>query len=161
MSPLTLTRDEASAICSELTWTCSDSREFISWDISDGLDARTPAELEATLDKLEDAARRLRLEAAIRDDGGWWDHGRSPNYLDLKARHGDGECPDTFRLTDAGAAALREFCADRMSEFIADAEEGLAASMDNAADREDHERRKAALISLAERLGVELSEATA
>ena len=161
MSPLTLTRDEASAICSELTWTCSDSREFIAWDISDGLEARTPAELEETLDALDDAARRLRLEAAIRDGGGWWDHWRAPNYLDLMARGGKGECPEAFELTDDGAAALREFCADRMSEFIADVEEGLAASMDNAVDREDHERRKAALISLAERLGVDLSKATA
>lgn len=165
MSALTLTRDEASAIAHELTWTADAA--FIADDLRErNLETTSPAGAAAAVEDLQDAIERLRLESTIRNSGGWWGLD-SPNWLDLQARYGEdpryGEdlaCPDTFKLDHEGAAALRTFSEGYLPLALAEVVDELATASD--LDRSDCERRRAALVSLAARFGIAIvQEATA
>jgi hypothetical protein len=52
------------------------------------------------------AIRRLQLEAAVRDAGGWWDD--VPCIQDMYALLGKGHCPDSFEMPAGGVAAIVE-----------------------------------------------------
>jgi hypothetical protein len=157
---LTLTRDEASAITYELLWT-ADS-QFIVEHLRDcDLDASTPEGARAAIADLQGVIDRLRLEASIRESGGWWGD-RGPHWLDLRARyHEDAQCPDTFTLNGEGAAALREFCRERLPGAVAEQDENLASVDLAIEDRMAFERQRAGLVSLAARFGIEITADTA
>jgi hypothetical protein len=129
MTMFVLTRDEAAAVAANLEFTNG------TMDIGD------PSNREVC----RDIVRRLQLEATVRDGGEWWEHGRSPDIMELRVHVGE-RCPDSFTMTPAGLAAI----IDLLPEMIADEDEML----EDAREPEDILRRRHALMALATRLGV-------
>lgn len=120
---ITLTRAEAVIVDSLLLYT------NVAFPI-DG-DTSTPEGVEAVV-------RRLRLEAAIREGGGWWDHGSKPGMLDMYEQNGKGTCPDVFTLPADAARALAELLPIAFADAL-DGDEGT-------------------VVAVAARLGVEIPQ---
>jgi len=137
MTDITLTRDEAVAVGFELHWTLPGGEPVVEPHSSEA--CRT-------------IVRRLSLEAAIHDGGvGWGEDGAVE--LDQYARHGNGECPESFPMSQEAAAALIDFLGEHARDILDDADadlEGLSLPGDIASVR----RRRDAIAGLVSRLGV-------
>lgn len=120
-SSFTLSRTEAVAVESLLVWT--DGGFLIDLGESSPEAARA-------------AIRRLQLEAAIREGGGWWAHMACPGKLDTREQLGQGACPVEFTLPADAAAALAQLLPIAFGDTL----DGDVATV----------------LALADRLGVEL-----
>lgn len=151
---ITLTRVEAAAVGFDLLeWTAGHLMIMSDENTVENFD-----EYQRTVSEMEAAIHRLRLEATIRESGGWWGD-RCPGVLDSWARCGKGECPESFTLCAEGAAALAELCADQLLDAIAWVDRMQSESL--PIDAPYFRGRRAVLESLAARFGVEIPTAVA
>ena len=160
---LTLTRAEAYAVSCGLSCTSDAGLSDTCYDSRDDCCA---------------LIQRMQCEIAVRDGGGWWTHTKDPSFLDTyeKLREdGDEEYrdfthPETFTMEAGGVLAIVAL----LPTMLAEIEESIAwedsptdgagrpKGEPNAEDIEYRERlvgRRAALLGLAARLGVEIPDA--
>jgi len=158
-----LSRAEAAAVAYALN-VFDDAEHEAVMMINDEAARRTPgvraqsAAYNRMAEGLKALARRFELELAVRTGGGWWG-GDSPRLLDLNARFdADAQCPDAFAIARSAVPALAE-----MLPWIFDEVEAYKPTDDDYVvhdeDRAAYERRRAALLGLAERLGVDFEPA--
>jgi hypothetical protein len=112
--PLILTRDEAVEVAGEMAFT---GNAYYSID-------RT-----ASREKTDKLIRRLQLEAAVRDAGGWW--GDDDPY----ARATKGAAPATFELASSGLSAF--------AELLPELRKGVACVLSDCENRSYAEEEEA------------------
>ena len=142
MSTLTLTSTEAVAVHAELRMT------VVGCAIGDHTDTR---------EQCESVIRRLQLEVAIRDAGGWWGE-QTPGRLALDAE----ACPDYFTLPAEGVAALVELLPFIIAEIRREETYPWSGRDAWRGERLADERERRALIeAIAADLGVDIAELVA